>query len=528
MFIPFNNDGVQRFRNSCAATCPRHPAGPQRRDPDPLLHSPPLNPAGRRGHVASLLITLLVAQAVCAGNWPQFRGPNASGVADECDMPIHFGPTSNVVWKTALPGGHSSPVIWGDKIFLTGFAEGDLQTLCLNRADGRELWRRSVKPTKIERGAHNSHPATSTPCTDGETLLVYFGSFGALAYDFTGKELWRTPLPVPITQHGASSSPALANDLLILQRDADFDSHLLALDKQTGKIAWKIERPEARRSFSTPLVFGGVGRAATDDASQREASHLQLIVPGTLRVAAYDASNGRELWTVRGLPNEMCSSPIFGDGFIFIAGWTPGAGVATLPSFDTLLERGDANRDGKLSQPEAPPGPSKQQFLYTDANKDGFITRTEWEAISEIFSKSENVALAIRPGGIGDVTKTHVAWRQTRGLPYVPTPLLYQHRLYLIRNGGLLSCFNATNGTPYFQEERIGALGDYYASPVAARGNVCVVSQSGTVTILAAGDELKVLAKNSLGESVLATPAIANNTLYLRTTTALYAFRERN
>ncbi len=433
-------------------------------------------------------------------------------------MPVNFGPQSNVVWKAEIPGGHSSPVIWGDKLFLTAFANDELLTLCLDRRDGRELWRRGVKATKIERGARNSHPAASTPCTDGDRLFVYFGSFGALAYDFAGREQWRMPLPVPVTQHGASSSPMLAGDVVVLQRDADVEAHVLALKKRDGSVAWKAGRPEARRSFSTPLVLSQRAGLA--------AGAPLVVVPGTLRVVAYDASNGREVWTVRGLPNEMCSSPVFGDGLIFVAGWTPGSGVATLPGYDALLELGDANHDGKLSQAEAPNGPAKQHFAYNDADKDGFLTRAEWAAIAEIFSKSQNAALAIRPGGAGDVSASHVSWKQTRGLPYVPTPLLYDHRLYLVRNGGLLSCFNATNGAALYQEERIGVIGDYYASPVAAGGKVCVFSQPGVATILAAGDELKVLAKNTLGEAVLATPAIVEDALYVRTASALWAFRE--
>jgi outer membrane protein assembly factor BamB len=195
-----------------------------------------------------------------------------------------------------------------------------------------------------------------------------------------------------------------------------------------------------------------------------------------------------------------------------------------MPSFDSLLERGDANKDGKLLQSEAPPGPCKQHFVYIDANKDGTITREEWEAMADIFTRAENAGLAIRPGGKGDVTKTHVAWKQTRGLPYVPTSILYKHRIYYIKNGGLLSCFNATNGTPMFLEERIGALGDYFASPVAAGGKICVISRSGTATILDAGDELKVLARNNLSEPVLATPSVVDDVLYVRTAGKLYAF----
>ncbi len=460
---------------------------------------------------ALLLGLAFAAAAVDMPNWPQFRGPNGAGVAAG-SLPLHFGPQTNLLWKSEIPGGHSSPVIWGGRLFLTGFANDELITLCFDRATGKELWRRTAKPTKVERGARSSHPATSTPCTDGATLFVYFGSFGALAYDFDGRELWRTPLPVPVTQHGASSSPVLAGDFVILQRDADVDAHLLALKKRDGSVGWRVERPDVRRSFSTPLV-SPIDR--------------QIIVPGTLRVTAYEAASGRETWTVRGVPNEMCSSPVFGDGLVFVAGWTPGSGVSVLPAFDALLELGDANKDGKLSQAEAPNGPAKQHFVYNDANKDGFITRDEWQAISEIFSKSENAALAIRPGGKGDVTATHVAWRQTRGLPYVPTPLFHRGRLYLIRNGGLLSCFNTTNGTALFQEERIGAIGDYYASPVAAGERLCVFSQPGVATILAAGDEMKVLSRNTLGEATLATPALVEDTLYVRSSNTLWAFRER-
>src|SRR5207247_683387 len=153
----------------------------------------------------------------------------------------------------------------------------------------------------------------------------------------------------------------------------------------------------------------------------------------------------RELWTVRGLPNELCASPVFCDGQIFVGGWTPGSGVARMPLFDSLLEQGDANHDGKLTRAEAPPGPARQHFVYIAADKDGFVTRRELDTLAEIFSKSENVILAIRPGGRGDVTATHVGWKQTRGLPYVPSPLFYEHRLWLVKNGGLISCFYTTN-----------------------------------------------------------------------------------
>jgi hypothetical protein len=201
-----------------------------------------------------------------------------------------------------------------------------------------------------------------------------------------------------------------------------------------------------------------------------------------------------------------------------------GSGVARLPGW-AVPDAADTDRDGCLGRDEAPVGPVRQQFHYMDANRDGRLTRAEYEAIAHIFDQSKNVALAILPGGEGDVTSTHVLWRQTRGLPYVPTPLFQDDRLWLIRNGGILSCLDAGTGAFRFQEERIGALGDYYASPVAAGGKVLVISQAGMAVVLRAGATLETLALNPLGEEVLATPAIAGNTFYVRTLATLWAFR---
>lgn len=442
--------------------------------------------------------------------WPQFRGPGGSGIG-ATDFPTHFGPKLNVMWKTALPSGHSSPCIWGAKIFLTGFAGGKLEAICLNQRDGTVLWRRHVEPGNIERGAQLSNPATATPTTDGTRVCVYFGAFGLVSYDFDGKELWRKPLSIPVTQHGAGTSPVLAGDLLILNCDQDVGSYLMVVNKRDGQTVWKTERPSFHRGFATPLLW------PTEKPEQ-------IIVPGTLRLVSYNLSDGTERWSVRGLPNEMVSSPVAGDGLIYIAGWTYGSGVSRMPGFDKLLEQGDANHDGQLTREEAPTGPAKQHFLYIDADKNGRVTREEYAAIARVFDESKNVALAIRPDGRGDVTDTHVVWKATRGLPYVPSPLCYEGRIYMVTNGGLASCLDAQTGRVLYQEERLDALGDYYSSPVAAAGKICATSQSGVVVVYRAGDTLDVLARNALDEAVLATPAIVEGTLYVRTKSRLYAF----
>lgn len=453
------------------------------------------------------------ADVARADPWPEFRGLHRSGVARNGSFPTHFGPETNCLWSVPVPKGHASPIVWGDHLVLTGFEDNQLVTLVVDPLTGRERWRRSVAPGRIEPGSRLSHPATATPATNGRIVVAYFAPFGLIAYDFAGNELWRHPLPTPVTQHGASSSPTLAGDLVLQLCDQDAGSYLLAVDAGTGAVRWRADRPAARRGFSTPLPWPP-GRPD------------EVIVAGTLSLVAYALEDGTAAWTVRGLPNEMVSSPIPGEGHIHVAGWTPSYGVDSGPAWAEVLAAGDADGDGRLTRREAPAGPARQHFHYMDANADGVLERAEYESILRIFTESRNAALAVRPGGRGEVTTTHVTWRQTRGLPYVPTPLLYGGRLYLVKNGGLITCLDASSGEALYQEERLGALGDNYSSPVAADGRILVISQPGTAVVLRAGDALDVLARNDLGEDVLATPAIVGNTLFVRTVGRLLAFRE--
>jgi len=440
--------------------------------------------------------------------WPQFRGPNSSGVAEGEDFPTEFGPGTNQVWSLELTPGNSSPAVWGDSIFLTTANETELQTVCIDRVSGAVRWRRGVP--RPASSSNSGNVASPTPITDGKRVFSYFGPFGLVAYDFSGLEIWRKALPEPVTQHGVGSSPVLAGDLLLLVRDQDINSELLALSASDGAVQWRRDRPGFRRGFSTPLLWHAGGKAL-------------WVVAGSLRVVAYSLA-GEEVWSVRGLPNEMCSSPVADDSLLYVAGWTPGSGVARMPTFDSLLDTADKDHDGRISREEATEGPARQHFAYIDANKDGFLTREEYESMAEIFGQSSNALLAIRPGGQGDVTETAVAWKQTKGLPYVPSPLLYRGHLYLVKNGGLASCFDARTGSPSYREERLGALGDYFSSPIAANGKICVASQPGVVVVYAAGDKLQVLARNALNETIMATPAIAGHQLYVRTQGHLYAF----
>jgi outer membrane protein assembly factor BamB len=449
-----------------------------------------------------------------ADHWPRFRGPNGSGVAEQAKPPVEFGPDKNVQWKVATPSGPSSPCVWGARIFLTAFDDGKLWTLCLDRATGKELWRRDSRTEKIEPFlAGQGSPAASTPATDGERVVVYFGSCGLIAYDFEGNELWRHPLPVAQTNNdfGSGTSPIIENGRVILVRDLKTGSAVIALDAAKGKLLWKSDRPEMATGYSTPVVWAHDGVK-------------DLVAPGGLAMKAYDLQNGSERWVVRELAVVNCSSPVAGSGLLYFAGWSPAGEDAPMPGFDDLL-KADANHDGKLSKAESENTMMKGFFTPNDTDADGHITRSEWDAIVAYLKRGNNRLVAVKPGGSGEITDSHVAWEKKKGLPYVPSPLLYRSRLFLIKDGGLASCFDAATGEPKYQQARIGIPGSFYASPVAANDHIYLVNLNGSAATLKAGDTPEVVWRADFGERIAATPAIADDTLFVRTETKLFAFK---
>jgi outer membrane protein assembly factor BamB len=465
--------------------------------------------------LTALIALALTRLALAESNWPQFRGSEGLSVAsDGIEAPAEFGPDKNLMWKTPLAGGHSSPVLWGGKIFLTTFDDGKLFAVCLDRASGRILWSKEVAVEKIEQVHRISNPAAATPCTDGERVYFHFGSFGLLALDFDGNEVWRVPLPLPVNDFGCGSSPILVDGTVVLLRDQDVGSFLLAVDAKTGKQVWRTERPGFFRGHSTPFLWrhDGIG---------------EIVVTGAVRLTSYDPATGGELWSTTGLSRVANATATAGEGLLFASSWNIGAdasGRMELPPFDEFAKANDRNADLQLSLPEFPSGPLRDRFSQLDADKNGHVTRAEWEAYAPVVAKAENALLAVRPGGRGDITATHVAWKKTRGLPYVPSPLFYEGRLYTIKSGGMASCFDGKTGEAVWLEQRVGILGDFYASPVAAAGKVYVAGQNGTVAVLAAGKEFQVLAKNELGEPIFATPAIADGKIYVRTAGQLCCF----
>jgi outer membrane protein assembly factor BamB len=459
-------------------------------------------------------VGIALGAEAAAENWPQFRGPNCSGVSLQAKPPVKIGPTNGVLWKINVPWSPSSPCVWGDRIFLTTFADGELQIDCYKAENGAPVWSRGLKPEKLETYHHSEgSPAASTAATDGERVVSYFGSFGLICHDFAGKELWRHPLPLAMSGggFGSGTSPIIAGDLVIVNRDQDQNSSLLAIDIRSGKTAWEAARPEASGSFGTPIIWNNGGRD-------------EVVMPGAIRLKGYDLRTGAERWAFEGVTTFPCTTPVTAEGMLFFAAWAPGKADAPFPSWEKFLERSDKNKDGEITLDEF--DPSDREFARAmDMNHDGKVTKEDWDLLAARNAKGENVAIAIKTGAKGEVTQNDLAWKFTRGLPYVPSPLYYDGRFYMVRDG-MLTSLDAKTGKPIYTQERLNANGNYYASPVGADGRIYFISDPGKLTVVKAGGETpEILHQADFGERTFATPALVGDKLYLRTASKLYAFK---
>jgi outer membrane protein assembly factor BamB len=474
-----------------------------------------------KGLVAFSILAISTAAPVQAGPlaWPQFRGPNGSGVVDDQKPPTEIGPDKNVKWKIEVPSGFSSPIVAGNNLVLTAFENGKLYTIAYSRADGKEAWRAEAPAKKIE-GFHKteSSPAASTPATDGEHIVSYFGSCGLFCYDLAGKELWKYEMPTASTfgDFGTGVSPIIADGLVVLVRDETTEPKILAVDVAKGTLKWEKKR-QSLTSFCTPVIW--------DTPNGK-----QVVSAGFGKMIGYDLKTGNEQWYFSGMPSACCASPMVVNDTLYYAGWSPGDPEEKdfkMPSFDEMLKAAGDEKLGYLSKAGAAKTMLKDFFDNNDRNKDGKITREEWNENMKYMSASRNSAFALRAGGTGDITQTHSLWKKTKGLPYVASAIMYRGQLVMVKDGGMVSAFDAKTGKEIYLQERAPAAGRYYASPVAANGFIYFTSlDEGIVTVMKAGaDTADVVVKNpKLGERVAATPAIADNTLYIRTAKHLYAF----
>ena len=409
-----------------------------------------------------------------AKQWANWRGPLGTGASPDSAPPIEWSEEKNIRWKTALPGkGHSTPVIWGDRIFLTSAAafgeakeeehehsDGDHDNLdpefqqrsvvlAINRNDGSILWEKIVNEERPHESTHVTGSwASCSPVTDGEYVIASFGSRGIYCLDIDGELAWKKDLGDMKVKHGhgEGSSPALHGDTVVVNWDHEGDSFALALDRHTGKELWRVARDEVS-SWSTPLIIEEAGRP-------------QAVIAATTRVRSYDLATGKVIWECGGLSNNVVASPVAADGFLYAA--------------------------------------SSYEFQAM------FAIRLE--------------------GASGDLTGTEaVTWKIDRHTPYVPSPLLYRGKLFFIRHlQAFLSCLDAKTGAPIFGPRRLPGFQMIYSSPVGAGGKVYVLSRNGVMLVIESDGKYDLLAANQLEDSFSASPAIVDDELYLRGEHHLY------
>jgi outer membrane protein assembly factor BamB len=421
-----------------------------------------------------------LTEKAAAGNWPQWRGPDGSGISNEKNLPVEWSPTKNIKWKTPIDGrSHSSPIVWDNRIFLTTAVEGSVvpgakavkhtgedgkeflhpdsvgankkhtfKVICIDRDSGKIVWQSTAwEGTPYDNRHRKSSYAASTPATDGKLVYAFFGTEGLYAYDFKGKLAWKADIgKLGTVGMGTGTSPILFENLVIVQADEEngVASFIVAIDKNTGKEAWRTPR-KVQVSWSTPLLV-------------RTSTRAELIASGTEAVIAYDPATGKELWRHKGVESNAIPSPVANNEMVFL--------VAGFPA---------------------------------------------------------KIAMAIKLGQNGDLTGTpNVPWTYAKGTAYVPSPILYGDYLYLTTDRGILTCIDAKTGEVKYEGGRIPIPATFTASPVAFEGKILMTSEDGDTFIVKAGPKHEILGTNSVGEPVYASPAIADGRIFIRSEKNLY------
>ena len=461
--------------------------------------------------------------------WPQFRGVNCSGVAQpDQDPPINLESNKKIIWKTPIISGASSPCIWEDKIFLTGYdkEKQQLQVMSYDRINGKMIWSRIVPAKEIEPYHRVGSPADATPVTDGERIYAHFGSFGIICYDFDGNVIWTKEIPVNSDKFGSGTSPILADNLVIMlvRRLSTKERYLLALDKSSGEEVWKQELLEA--GYSTPVIWG-----------------KDVVIHCEGFVAGYNLKDGSRSWYFL-VRTHGESTPVVQGDVLYVNTWHYLGHYnfsKTIPTLDEFLTLYDLNADQLISKMEFSgelfmaglseeeegtinPGKAHESiWTWFDFDKNDSLDKVEIERYLNFFIGIDMGILAIKPGGSGDISSSHILWREATNVAEVPSPLCYKDHVYIIKKGGHFSCVDALTGQLIYKT-RIKGTGAYFSSPIAANNHVYVASHNGKVVVFQAGREMKIIKENNMEERILATPAVVDNKLYLRTEKFLYAF----
>jgi outer membrane protein assembly factor BamB len=462
--------------------------------------------------VATLLTAQLcdrIVVPVRAAEWSRFRGPNGSGVIESTNLPESLQ-AEDATWKIPVAKGLSSPIVFGNRLFLTSH-EDDKRTIeAFDPATGMRLWSHSVAKVRDEVATPPGGHATPTPVAGGGRVFAFFPDFGLVACDLEGKELWQTPLGPFKSMHGMAASLVLSGNRLILLADQLQESFIGAYEPQSGRELWRQDRFNGfSAGYSTPVVHD------TDDGQ------TQIIALGPGELISYDARNGSPVWNARETGGGPIGLPVIAGKRVIIC--NP---IQTEPLPFSLMLSGDANKDGKVSVDEVRQQPGIARFIekidreFGDA--DGAVDQEEWNK-AQMPTIGKGGLMSIELNGNGDVTETHVRWRFTKQVPQIHSILVYEDVLYMVQDGGVCTSFDSDSGEQ-LKRSRLQAGGKYYASPVAADGKLFLINTEGATSVLRAGRTWETLATGQIGEPVWATPAIAGDRLFIRGENHLFCF----
>ena len=457
---------------------------------------------------------LACTNPLLASDWPRFRGPNGTGISADRGLPEEIDRNKTALWSVKTPKGNSSPIVVRGHLYLTAHEGDERIVLCYNSATGKQLWRKRITKARMETFNPLNGPATPTPATNGQDIFVFFPEFGLVAYTRAGSELWRTPLGPFTSIQGLAASPLFVEGKIVLLVDTPEEAYLEAFDASTGRRAWRTERPVGvLGSYATPTLYTGKGEPT------------QIVVAGATELTGYQAKSGEKLWWAHAVTVFPAAPP-------FIAGdsvYTLEPASIVWPPFSAVHKLFDKNNNGRIELSESAADQIWARSLKSVdknlGNGDDVVTEAEYAQSTTDESKGGGL-IRTRMGGRGDVSTSHVVWRYTKGMPSLTGALLYQKLLYTIRTG-IVSTFDPETGKLLRQARVMEALGDYYASPIAGDGKIYLVNLEGMVAVLKAGTDWKVLSTCDLGEQVIATPAIADRRIYIRTAGTLYCFAKK-
>ena len=457
-----------------------------------------------------LLVFLTIAACGAPGtaeSWSRFRGDNGSGVSASKGLPTEFGPEKNVVWETEIPFGRSSPVIAGDRVFISAIDDGKFVTMALDRNTGKTIWSSSLEPNRSDEFHHDTDSATTTPVTDGKNVYVFFQEYGLVSYDQYGEERWKLELGPFRNFYSIAASPVLSGNTLYMLCDQVEGSFLVAVDKNNGEEKWRRNRPARLESYTTPILYPAEGKPEA------------LIVLGSAWVDAYDPATGKSIWALGEVGVGPISSPVIVGDMLFVT--SPNHAENGWPPFEPIAAEYDKDENGELTREEVAEAWLIEHFGWLDRDGDDVITLKDWTELGEGITTDHWGAYAIKlPEGEG---KPEKVWNYRKNIPEIASPLVHDGVFYMVSKG-IVTSLDAKTGELIKRDRIAEGSPKVYASPVAADGKIYLGTLEGSMVVLSAAGEWETLASVDLDEEIWASPAIADGRLYVRTRGKLYSF----